>query len=150
MSTIKLVARGDNGYRCSCCGRSWKIEQEFNTVEELLKYCIEEKKRAESFGDGFEAQSIYVIENNEDGSETSRHHPDEAELIKKIGAMKRFELLSTIRTGGYDGSSIAQHTLSFDSYDDAETAFELLKENNNNPNPNFFRTVEKLYPPTMN
>ena len=66
MSTIKLVARGDNGYRCSCCGRSWKIEQEFNTVEELLKYCIEEKKRAESFGDGFEAQSIYVIEINED------------------------------------------------------------------------------------
>jgi hypothetical protein len=82
--TIKLVARGDNGYRCSCCGQSWKIEREYADVGALIKDCIDDKKSANEGGDGFEIKSIYLIEHHADGSQTSRRHPAEAEIIKKI------------------------------------------------------------------
>jgi len=80
---IRLEATGDNGYRCPCCRNTWDIEEDFDTEQKLINYCIEAKRGAERFGDGFTVNSIHFIEAGDD-YETKRTHPNEAKIIQQI------------------------------------------------------------------
>lgn len=81
--SLQLIARGDNGYRCSCCGQSWEINRSYDTEEALIKDCVDDKRSAEEFGDGFEIISINEIEHSKDCT-ISRRHPREVEIIRKV------------------------------------------------------------------
>jgi len=81
--SIQLIARGDNGYRCSCCGQSWEIKRRYDTEEALITDCLDDMRSAEEFGDGFEIKDINLIEHS-DGCTIIRSHPRETEIIRLI------------------------------------------------------------------
>ena len=83
ITKFRVEATGDNGYECSCCRNSWDIEEEYDTLEALIEDC---SNNYNSNMDGFNIGSIYIIEYST-GCEIKRIHPDEGELIAKIGTL---------------------------------------------------------------